>query len=265
VSTIVGFEYGPTLSYGDMVTAAQSPLTGMFTLIVRVDITALLPGTTYHFRVKAENELGISWGDDMTFKTIANAIDYDGYVYKTVKIGTQVWIAENLKTIKFNDGTDIPFAKESSEWPTSSTPTYCWYNNDEIKYKTSYGALYNWYAVSSGKLCPTGWHVPSDTDWSVLTNYLGEDEVGAKLREVGTAHWFDNSNSTNETGFTALPGGYCNYSGGFSNIENIGMWWSSTEQSANSAWYRSLMSYYYSMGRNSNNKVYGFSVRCLQD
>jgi len=157
--------------------------------------------------------------------------DRDGNVYTSVTIGTQTWMVENLKTTKYKDGTDIPLVTDDTEWANLNTPGYCWYNNDAATYKNSYGALYNWYAVSTGKLCPTGWHVPTDAEWTTLTTYLGGESVaGGKLKELGTTHWTTpNTGATNETGFAALPGGYIYYDGTFDFIGNIGGWWSATE------------------------------------
>ena len=136
--------------------------------------------------------------------------DIDGNKYKTVTIGTQVWMAENLKTTKFNDGTPIPMVKENDAWANLTTPAFSWYNNDSIDNKRNYGALYNWYTVSTNKLCPVGWHVPTEAEWATITAYLGEVGLaGGKLKDAGTVHWrTPNTGATNESGFTALPGGY---------------------------------------------------------
>jgi len=144
--------------------------------------------------------------------------DQDGNVYKTVTIGTQTWMAENLRTTKYNDGTIIPNVIDGEEWTIQTTGVYCTYNNtfntDTI---VAYGHLYNWYTVNTGLLAPEGWHVPTDAEWTTLTDYLGgEDIAGAKLKETGITHWNrpNELETTNETGFTALPGGYRNFIGG---------------------------------------------------
>ncbi len=193
--------------------------------------------------------------------------DRDGNVYTSVTIGTQVWMVENLKTTKYNDGTDIPLVTDDTEWANLNTPGYCWYNNDAATYKNPYGALYNWYAVSTGKLCPTGWHVPTDAEWTTLTTYLGGESVaGGKLKELGTTHWTTpNTGATNETGFAALPGGYIYYDGTFDFIGNIGGWWSATEYYPPSAHARGMyydLSDVYSL---YNSKEIGYSIRCLKD
>jgi len=160
----------------------------------------------------------------------ASVTDADGNIYSTVSIGKQVWMKENLKTTKYNDGTPIPNITDYTAWEALSTPSYCWYNNDAASYKAYYGALYNWYAVNTGKLCPTGWHVPIDIEWTILTTYLGGNGVaGGKLKETSTIYWWSpNTGATNETGFTALPGGERNYDGSYLDVGSYGRWWSST-------------------------------------
>jgi uncharacterized protein (TIGR02145 family) len=195
--------------------------------------------------------------------------DADGNIYKTVKIGKQIWMAENLKTTKYNDGTRIPLISNGTVWANFETIGYCWYENDSAKYINPYGALYNWRAINTGKLCPANWHVPTYLDLLTLTNYLGDTVTGGdKLKESGTAHWLGpNNKATNLTGFTALPGGARNFIGSFAGIREQGYWWSSTEVSEGFAW--SLILYYTeSLVLKSNLLVYktmGQSVRCLKD
>jgi uncharacterized protein (TIGR02145 family) len=192
--------------------------------------------------------------------------DNDGNLYKTVRIGNQLWMAENLKTTKYNDGTSISLVTENSEWFSLTTPGYCWYNND-VTNKADHGALYNWYTVNTGKLAPAGWHVPTDAEWTTLGNYLGGDPVaGGKLKEAGLAHWHSpNTGATNETGFSALPGGYRHDAGTFDSQSNYGYWWSATAYDASQTWFRSL---YYDVGNLSRYislKRCGSSVRLLRD
>jgi len=272
LSTTVTFEYGTSTSYGSIATASQSPVTGNTIISVSSNITGLLPGIIYHFRVKAVNELGEIVGDDITFKTCTIA-DIDGNGYNTVTIGTQVWMTENLKTIKYNDGTSIPLVTDYTSWQqVLSAPAYCWYNNDELTFKDAYGVLYNWYAVddssNGGKnVCPIGWHVPTDEEWTTLTTYLGGESVaGGKLKETGTTHWLSpNTGATNETGFTALPSGYRYPNGLFSIVGTYGGWWSSSKDSTSFAYYRLIYSDFRSVHRVNTDKQFGFSVRCLQD
>lgn len=207
---------------------------------------------------------GISDANTPSGTTVTDA---DGNIYQTITIGTQEWLAENLKTTKYNDGTPIPLVTEDEPWSSTNTPAYCWYENDQSTYGDTYGALYNWYTVETGNLCPTGWHVPTDDEWTILTDYLGGSGVaGGKLKETGTAHWaLPNTGATNETGFTALPGGYRHYSGSFSFVGLYGDWWSSTESFASSAYHRLITYDYGGVDRFGDYSPYGYSIRCLKD
>jgi uncharacterized protein (TIGR02145 family) len=193
--------------------------------------------------------------------------DVDGNTYKVVIIGTQVWMAENLKTTKYSDGTPIPLVTDNTAWSNLTTPGYCWYNNDSATIAQTYGALYNWYTVNTGNLCPAGWHVPTDAEWTILITYLGgEDVAGGKLKEAGTAHWSSpNTGATNETGFTALPGGFRSaVYGDCRSIGQVGGLLSATdnEDAVGNSW-----GFYY-----ADTKVYhegfkrmGTYVRCVKD
>ncbi len=200
--------------------------------------------------------------------------DVDGNYYHTVTIGSQVWMAENLRTTKFNDGTSIPLIVDKTQWAGLSTPAFCWYNNNESDYKVSYGALYNWNAVNIESICPSGWHVPDDAEWTTLANFVGGMSVaGEKLKEAGTIHWLlDKSVGTDENGFTGLPGGF-RLMDNFSSAGSLGLWWSSSESSSGGLPYspeesgRHLEmnnSYDYALLGNVL-KVNGLSVRCLKD
>ncbi len=192
--------------------------------------------------------------------------DADGNSYKLVKIGNQLWMAENLKTTKYNDGTLIPLVTDTVDWSILTTPAYCWPNNhDSTKY--TYGGLYNWHTVNTGNLCPTGWHLPSDAEWTELTNYLGGVSVaGGKMKETGTAHWTSpNTGATNESGFSGLPGGNRSYNGLFDYFGSRSYWWSSTENTADNALVRYLVYNGANIIRISYNKKNGYSVRCLRD
>jgi len=191
--------------------------------------------------------------------------DIEGNVYKTVTIGTQVWFAENLRTGTLNDGNFIPIVTESAPWSNLTTAACCWYDND-MKYNVPYGALYNWYTVITGSLCPAGWHVPADEEWTALTQYLGDSVAGVKLKETGTTHWISpNAGATNETGFTALPGGQRFNDGGFHNFSIWGTWWSTSELDTLNAWSRTLSHSYSGVIPYGHNKRHGFSVRCVKD
>ncbi|MFN8257503.1 MAG: fibrobacter succinogenes major paralogous domain-containing protein [Bacteroidales bacterium] len=235
-------------------------------------ITGLEANKTYYVRAYATSSAGTAYGNQLILKTYTSSItDIEGNNYYTVTIGDQIWIAENLKTTKYTDGTDIPNITNGSEWANLISPGYSWLNNDPTL-KTTYGALYNWYALDktsngSKDICPVGWHLPSNNDWEILINYLGGNAIaGGKLKESGFSHWTsDNTESTNESGFTALPGGYRHSSGGFSNPSLFGYFWSLDENSANSAWYWFLYTYQESIGCSNDFKKNGNSVRCIKD
>jgi formylglycine-generating enzyme len=192
--------------------------------------------------------------------------DIDGNIYHLDTIGRQIWLVENLKTTKYNDGSPIPLIKDGHAWSRLTTAGYCFYNNDVTFNKATYGAIYNWYTVNTNKLCPNGWHVPSDAEWKTLTNYLGgEDAAGGKLKETGISHWSTpNDGATNSSGFTALPGGYRQEDGSFYNINDDNTWWSSTLNN-NNAFGRNVNYNYSYVTNTSYNKNFGFSVRCLRD
>jgi len=200
-----------------------------------------------------------------------NISDNDGNTYKTVYIGTQVWMAENLKTAKYNDGTAIPNVTDNNQWYNNTTGAYAYYNNDAAN-NAKYGKLYNWYAVNpttngNKNVCPIGWHVPTDAEWTVLTDYLGGySYAGAKMKEVGTTNWNSpNTGSTNTSLFTGLPGGSRSSIGYYYDIGADGYWWSSTESSTDSAWARYLNSNVGNAFSYYVNKGVGLSVRCLRD
>lgn len=178
-------------------------------------INMLLIDPYCKFAVQQENETG-------------SVTDIDGNVYKTVKIGDQWWMAENLKTTKYNDGTNIPNVVDNMAWDNLNTPGYCWYNND-IKNKSPYGALYNWYAVNDKrKIAPSGWHVATDAEWEILINFVANTD-GSNM-EAGSAHWLcPVTDETNFTGFSSVPGGGRYNQGSFKDLGYIAYWWCSTE------------------------------------
>jgi uncharacterized protein (TIGR02145 family) len=199
--------------------------------------------------------------------TYGNVTDADGNTYKTVQIGTQTWMAENLRTTKFNDGTAIPNATSDQTWSLYTTSAYCWYNND-ISNKPTYGALYNWFVITDGhKICPTGWHIPSDADWVTLISYLGGDAIsGGKMKETGTGHWMSpNTGATNSSGFSALPGGGRNMGGTFAFQGQSGFWWSSTSKDGYEAYTRMIDYNYTWASHYADFQSSGFSIRCVKD
>ena len=187
-----------------------------------------------------------------------------GYA-QNVTIGTQVWTSKNLNVSTYRNGDVIPQVQDANAWKNLTTGAWCYYDNDASN-GTKYGKLYNWYAVNDPRgLAPNGYHIPTDEEWTKLTDYLGgESEAGKKMKS--TSGWKDNGNETNSSGFSGLPGGYRGYNGTLFNIDNYGHWWSSAKYGTkNLAWYRSL---YYGDGivdRSYYVKRSGFSVRCLRD
>lgn len=195
-------------------------------------------------------------------------ITYRGHCYETVKIGSQCWMTENLVATKYNDGTDIPHVTDSNIWSGLLSPGFCWYDNNLANYGNSYGALYNWYSVNTGKLCPDGWHVPSDSEWLSLSVYLGGEIVaGGKLKDFSTDYWNSpNTGATNESGFTGLPGGYCGIDEPlFYAVGDNGNWWSTTEVAEEFTFIWSTYSTDSNFSRGLASKRNGLSVRCLKD
>jgi uncharacterized protein (TIGR02145 family) len=208
------------------------------------------------------------WKNLSAIKTEATAVkDIDGNVYNTVQIGDQLWFAENLRTTHYNDGAHIQHVTDGATWSGLTTGARVYYDNDSTQYDTIYGALYNWSAVKTGKLCPTDWHVATEEEWTVLTDYLGgEDVAGGKLKEAGTVYWYSpNIGATDEVGFKALPGGLRSESGSFSFVRNYGYWWSAAPSLSNNSWGRVLGFGSASVSRNFHDERNGFSVRCLRD
>jgi uncharacterized protein (TIGR02145 family) len=195
--------------------------------------------------------------------------DIDGNVYNTVTIGTQVWLKENLKTTHFNNGDSIPFVTYLHLWEFLTTPAYCNYFNDSNNVST-YGRLYNWNTVNDNRnMCPIGWHVPADTEWTILVNYLGGYSIaGGKMKEPDTIHWWSpNIGASNYSGFTGLPGGYINsHTGGmFVNKRLSGYFWSSTGCDTCGYWSRILFNFTPEIHRIGLQYTDGLSVRCLSD
>ena len=204
--------------------------------------------------------------------------DIDGNLYNSVIIGTQEWMKENLNVSKYSDGTIIPQVTDPTAWANLTTGAWCYYNNDPAN-GAIYGKLYNWYAVAgihdndtttpNKVLAPVGWHIPTDTEWTTLTTFLGGESVaGGKLKSTGTNLWISpNLGATNISAFTGLPGSYRSLGGGFpfSGIGDRGNWWSSTELTTINAWYRTLNYCCGEVGTFNGDKKYGSSVRCIRD
>ena len=182
-----------------------------------------------------------------------------------IKIGTQTWTTKNLDVSKFRNGEAIPLAKTNAEWELAGQnqqPAWCYYEN-KGENGTTYGKLYNWFSVNDPRgLAPSGYHIPTDAEWTILTDNLGE-EAGTKMKS--TSGWYNDGNGSNSIGFAGLPGGYRYYDGDFLDIGAKGFWWSSSEGDPNGARDRYLDYYYGFVTREYSGKHYGFSVRCLRD
>ncbi len=207
--------------------------------------------------------------DDVHISFSSPITDSEGNSYNTVWIGTQLWMAENLRTKTFSDGTAIPLVTDNTEWSNLSTPGYCWYDNDEATYGADYGVLYNHYTVGTNKLCPDGWRVPyypryQNYDWTELRSVIGGTYGGGNLKETGTTHWQSpNTYASNLTGFTALPGGRRNPDGTFSLVGKSGYWWSNSYVNGNPMYINLSYNNGYFYVPNTSRES-GFSVRCVK-
>lgn len=244
--------------------------TGAFT----VNLTNLEDGTLYYYRAYAINSAGTTYGQEYQFLTLVN--DVDGNEYQTVKIGDQVWMAENLKTTLFNDEEAIPNVTDATAWKALTTAGYSWVQNLETN-KNLYGAIYNWYAVESENLCPEGWHVPTDAEFQTLEAALGmnEEEVAATNRFRGTDQgeqmksengWPEGKNGTNSSGFAAMPAGYrAHATGTFEGVGIVAYFWTTTKPDANTSVYRLLDEDNDGVFRNQTYRHAGKSIRCVKD
>jgi uncharacterized protein (TIGR02145 family) len=256
-------------------------------------LTGLLPNTTYYVRPYATNIAGTSYGEGTSFKTLeANTmIDGEGNLYRTITVGGKEWMAENLKVTKYNDGTAIAKPEDNEQWAANSSGAYTIYPHSYIsdidsdeQMVAAYGIHYNWYAVDNPKgLCPVGWRIPTDTDWTDLTNQItgSTDLIGNKLKSrrqinsplggnyATTEHprWEENSTywGTDDYGFSALPSSYRFSSGTWLNIGFTGRWWTSTSLGDSNAWFREITYDYGQITRTVDAKNYGLSVRCIRD
>ena len=239
------------------------------------NLTVLSDGTTYYYRAYATNSAGTAYGNQLSF--ITPVTDIEGNLYKTVAIGTQIWMAENLKTTKYNDNTDIPNVTDATAWIGLTTPGYSWYGNT-IANKDIYGAMYNWFTVATGNLCPAGWHEPTNAEYNTLEVYLGlqppVDDWGWRGTDQGTqlkstTGWDAEGNGTNTSGFTALPGGYRHYgTANFWGLGTLAYFWSSSDDAINGnptvAWYRLLDSVEPRISKMTTTKTAGKYVRCVK-
>ena len=205
--------------------------------------------------------------------------DFDGNVYKTIVIGKYEWMAENLRTTSYNDGTEIPNITEDSVWMNLTSGAYCWFDNNRSNAET-YGALYNWYAVDTKKLCPKGWRIPTDEEWKYLEGYVDTYyEIGSTIwnkansrgydagRQIKNSFgWNSEGNGPNKFGFSAVPGGErLVRDGRFYIMGSNGFYWTSTEFGKNDAWFRNIIYAFDDILRYTHNKGHGFSVRCIRN
>jgi uncharacterized protein (TIGR02145 family) len=190
--------------------------------------------------------------------------DKDGNSYNTVTIGKQIWMVENLNVTHYRNGDEIPLVQDKEEWDNQTTGAWCYYENNSGNGIT-YGKLYNWYAVNDPRgLAPDGWHIPTDADWTKLTDFLGgADIAGHKLKN--TAGWDENLNGDNSSGFSAMPGGYRTHDGYFSNIGRNSIFWTSTEFNGERAWFRNVIGSIPNIYNPNYEKDFGLSVRCIKD
>ena len=279
---MVSFEYGLTTDYGSTIAATQSPVSGNKNINVSAVLADLSSDTVYHFRVKAENELGITYGNDKAF-TIINCYDSrDGNFYKAISIGNQVWMAENLAYLPSVVGSNTASDTDPYQYVYDYNGTSVPFAKATTNYQT-YGVLYNWPAAMQA--CPPGWHLPADAEWTTLENYLIANgynydgtSTGNKIAKslATSSGWKSTSNAgaignsdypdkRNVTRFSALPGGYRSGSGFFSGIGDNAYYWSASEYGIDNTWARFLRFDYDDVYRGHYYEGLGFYVRCLRD
>lgn len=227
----------------------------------------LEPNTKYYYRAYVKNKVGIGYGEILTYitKNYGLIADNEGNQYKTITIGKQTWMAENLRAIKYKNGDPIQYFTSFKSLDDTDAE-YCAYDNSVVNSST-YGMLYNWYAVNDIRgIAPEGWHVATNSDWQELEDYLGYDYAGDYLKEYGPEHWNTLNEGNNIVGFSALPGGVSDYSyHGFSMINYGGFWWTESESNNYSAWYRWIYSNISIVFKNTTDKRCFCSVRCVKN
>ncbi len=268
LASAVFAEYGTSVSYGDITGTGLDSLEGSTAAEVKIHIEGLTPATDYHIRIKAANEMGESYSDDITFTTYA-AMDYDSNYYYSVKINDQEWLKENLRNTHFQNGDAIPDVTDATAWSQTTDPAYCQYKNDPAAADV-YGYLYNFFvAADSRNVCPVGWHVPALDEWNTLITYLGGDTVAdKKIRETGTDHWLTDTGVTNESGMTVLPAGNRERDGAFFNLRYVSFLWSSFDGAvgyASGPWIIAMSYNSPGISENPYSTNFGASIRCLKD
>jgi uncharacterized protein (TIGR02145 family) len=266
------FEYGISINYGQTVIVKPNPGVNTISATIHADVTGLEADVTYHYRVKAINSDRTKFGGNMAFTPNGVISDIDGNKYNTVHIGNQTWMAENLKSKHFQDGSPIPQVDDLREytWENLTSAAFCNY------YSATY---YNWYAViDSQKICPVGWHIPTESEFEVLGNYLGGNrQAGGKLKESGTINWANpNTGATNESGFNAIPFGYrgnitfvCGFwaNGPYYGESELSEIWTSSEDVSNSKAAKLCILHTSSteLMLKASEKYYGLNIRCIKD
>jgi uncharacterized protein (TIGR02145 family) len=249
------------------------------------NLIGLTASTTYYVRAYAINSAGTAYGNEVSFTSaslggsiVTNpgaGVTFNGYTYSSIVLGNgQEWMSENLRTAFYANGDPIPNVTDDQQWANLNTGAWA-YNWNDSQYENPYGRLYNWYTVNDSRnVCPTGWHVPSDIEWSTFINYLdpnadGGNNVniaGGKMKSTGTQYWTTNIDGTNESGFSGLPAGRRLDVGGFSALGSVGDWWSSTDSSTSNAWFRRIVGDSGNLYRsNTFSKKEGLTIRCVKD
>jgi uncharacterized protein (TIGR02145 family) len=236
-----------------------------------IDLCGLKSNTTYFVRAYAISTSGTIYGNELSFTTPVDhsgeqgtVTDIEGNVYKTIGIGSQIWTAENIRTTRLNDSSEITDGRCFRCWCALLSPGYCFYDNVELN-KNIYGNLYNWYTVNTMKLCPSGWHVPSDDEWTILQTYLGGSLVAGEKMKVSENTNADNNNTGNESGFTALPGGYRGEYGVYFNGGESSVFWTSNSVSDDKAIYHVTSTNSPEITWGNNPIRWGASVRCVRN
>jgi uncharacterized protein (TIGR02145 family) len=234
-------------------------------------IGPLLPDTTYYLRPYCSNNgKDTVYGPEINFRTLRSDqfMDIEGNVYGSVKLVNFTWMTENLRTTRLNDGTQIPLVTENAAWSSQVSAAYCWYDNKEEN-KETFGALYNWEAVKSGKLCPAGWHMPTDEEWAAFDKiYGGNAYAGGYLKEPGLEHWLKPNDWLESfyNRFRALPGGERDDMGKFNKKGTMGVWWSDVDPRKEVSWAREIISNSTALRRRkTENNAVGYSVRCVKN
>jgi len=272
-TTTVKYEIGTSSNYSTTILFNRELQGGMETIADSL-LSNLNPNTEYHYRIIATNEIGSTTSIDQKFNTSIILSDIVGNEYNTVLLGEQLWMAENLKTTKFNNGDSIPFVQGES-WKNLTSPAYCEININGL------GALYNWFSIQNDKICPSGWHVPTDADWNDLVNYLVNNGYGFEGsgndigKSIANSNVWESSQNVgaighdqelnNSSGFSAIPAGLCGYNGIKYSSGTTAVWWTSTEKDTYIAFSKSIHSSSDNITTISEDKKSGFSIRCIKN